>query len=121
MTKTSESAFLLTESIPFIAQAFAVYPQDAILLNSYGMPISGDVVYVRLKDPARRSGVEEFTLHFPRRFAATRMRSMGAEIPDIAYSLRHEGPAITMRCYLKDDPEVKATTLAKVSRGLFAS
>lgn len=93
---------------------------DAILLNSYGRPMSPDVVYKRLKNLADRSGVEEFTPHSLRRFAATRMRREGAEISDIACALRHEDPVTTIKCYLKDDPEVKAITLAKATRNLFA-
>ena len=104
-----------------IVEKWGEYDPDAILLNSYGMPMSGDVVYSRLKDLAKRSGVDEFTPHSLRRFAATKMRKEGASIPDIACALRHEDPVTTMRCYLKDDPEVKAITLAKASKGLFAS
>lgn len=104
-----------------IAGKWGDYDPDAILLNAYGKPMSGDSLYHRLKDLAERSGVENFTPHSLRRFAASNMRKNGASIPDIACALRHEDPVTTMRCYLKDDPEVKAMTLAKASKGLFAS
>jgi len=83
--------------------------------------MSGDSVYHRLKDLAKRSGVEDFTPHSLRRFAASNMRKSGASILDIACALRHEDPVTTIRCYLRDDPEIKAITLAKASKGLFGS
>jgi integrase len=50
-----------------IVEKWGEYDPDAILLNSYGMPMSGDVVYSRLKDLAKRLGVDEFTPHSLRR------------------------------------------------------
>ena len=101
-----------------IADKWGDYDPDAIFLNSYGKPMSGDVVYSRLKDLAKRSGVKEFTPHSLRRFAATNMRHNGAELGDIAIAMRHEDPATTIRCYLRDDPELKKATLKMAGKGL---
>lgn len=73
-----------------------------------------------LKELAKKSGVKEFTPHSLRRFVATNMRHNGAELGDIAIAMRHEDPATTIRCYLRDDPELKKATLKMAGKGLLA-
>ncbi len=102
-----------------MADKWGDYDPDAIFLNSYGMPISGDVVYTGLKDLAKKSGVKEFTPHSLRRFADTN-RHNGAELGDIAIAMRHEDPVTTIRCYPRDDHELKKATVKMAGKGLLA-
>ena len=88
-----------------------------------GHKVGSDTSHVHvngLKELAKKSGVKEFTPHSLRRFVATNMRHNGAELGDIAIAMRHEDPATTIRCYLRDDPELKKATLKMAGKGLLA-
>ena len=56
----------------------------------------------------------------PEEVQATNMRHNGAELGDITIAMRHEDPVTTVRCYLRDDPELKKATLKMAGKGLLA-